>query len=159
LQGERFVACPFFIPTEPHERELWPHRFRLSLGDGFAGHCGVQAPEKSCDDETLRSLCNLGYAGCAQLPAERAFDAVRFLVQKESSTTLRVQFACERANRPVGAGELRYDQLSKSWLEQPDPRLLHLADAAIRAWQRKHNLTASLNCNGCSFACVQSGEQ
>jgi hypothetical protein len=141
------VACPFFIPSEPHERELWPHRTRLSLGDGFAGHCAAHAPESYCDEATVRSHCNLGYAAaCVHLPAERAFDAIRFLVQSENvqrerfqgSTVLRVQFACERAHQPALAGELRYHQPSKTWLDQPDPRLLRLADAAVRAWIGRH---------------------
>jgi hypothetical protein len=128
------VACPYFIPAEPHERELWPHRSRLPLGDGFAGRCGARAPEASCDDETLRLHCNLGYAKCVHLPAEREFDAIRFQVQSESPTILRIQFACEGAHRPALVGELRYDQASMSWKDRLDPRLLHLAEAAVRAW-------------------------
>jgi len=141
------VACPYFIPAEVHPRELWPHRERLPLGDGFAGSCaahhGAQAPDARCDDETLRLHCNLGYAnlgdaernaGCVHLPAGGAFDAVRFLVQRESPVILRVQFACERAHQSALCGELRYDQCLKAWLEPPDARLLHLAEAAVRAW-------------------------
>jgi hypothetical protein len=132
------VACPYFIPVEPHERELWPHRYRLSLGDGFAGRCGACAPEAGCNDETLRLHCNLGYATCAHLPVKREFDAIRFLLQSRNSTILRVQFACERAHQPAFSGELGYDQFSKVWLDQPDPRLLHLAEAAVRAWIVRH---------------------
>jgi hypothetical protein len=164
------LACPYFIPTEVHERELWPHRERLPLGDGFAGRCGAhggdQAANARCDDETLRLHCNLGYvnpgyvnpgyvnpghvddhvnadcakrnAGCVHLPAGAAFDAVRFRVQRESREILRVQFACERAHQPAWCGELRYDQCLKMWLEPPDSRLLHLAEAAVRAWIAKN---------------------
>ena len=133
------MACPYFIPAEPHERELWPHRYRLSLGDGFTGRCGARAPDARCDDETLRLHCNLGYAnlclpGACICPPKREFDAVRFLVQSQSSTVLRVQFACERAHQPAFCGELRYDQSSRIWLDPPDPRLLPLAEAAVRAW-------------------------
>lgn len=157
------MACPYFIPAEVHERQLWPHRERLPLGDGFAGHCGAHAPELRCNDETLRLHCNLGYAGsnagsnaagsnegrdagrdagssaasqagCVHLPADRAFDAIRFLVQRQSPSLLRVQFACEQAHRPAFSGELRYDQCLKTWLEPPDTRLLKLATAAVRAW-------------------------
>ena len=132
------MACPYFIPAEPHERELWPHRDRLPLGDGFAGHCGACATAAPCDDETLRLLCNLGYAACEHLPAEREFDAVRFQVQSESSTTLRIQFACEAAHEPALVGVLRYDQSSMSWMEPPDARLLHLAEAVVHAWIGRH---------------------
>jgi len=133
------VACPYFIPTQPHERELWAHRSRLPLGDGFAGRCGACAPDADCDDETLRWQCNLGYAECGRLPGEREFDAVRLLVQTESvgsegSRRLRVQFVCEREHRPGWWGELRYDPSSRKWLQPPDGRLLALAEAAVRAW-------------------------
>jgi hypothetical protein len=136
------MACPYFIPAEVHGFELWPHRERLPLGDGFAGGCGLQAPDSHCDDETLRLHCNLGYAGCysgcSHLPADRAFDAIRFLVRRESAVVLGVQFACEHAHQPALCGELRYDQSVKMWLEQPDARLLPLADAAVRAWTARN---------------------
>lgn len=132
------MACPYFIPTAPHERELWPHRHRLPLGDGFAGRCGACITEASCDDETLRSHCNLGYAQCVHLPSESEFDAVRFHVQNDTSAILRIQFACECAHRPALAGELRYDQSSMSWMEQPDSRIVRLAEAAVRAWIGRH---------------------
>ncbi len=126
------MACPYFIPSEPHKRELWTHRDRLPLGDGFAGSCGVTAT--GCNDETLRLHCNLGYAECAHLPAERAFDAVRFQLTGEGSATIRLQFACEREHRPALCGELRYDRVAESWIDPPDPRLVALADATVRAW-------------------------
>jgi hypothetical protein len=133
------MACPYFIPAEPHERELWPHRYRLSLGDGFAGRCGACLPDTCCDDETLRLHCNLGYAACAHLPANREFDAVRFLLQRgKGSSILRVQFACERAHQSAFSGELRYDQSSRIWLDPPDPRLQPLAEAAVRAWLERY---------------------
>jgi hypothetical protein len=133
------MACPYFIPAEIHERELWAHRERLPLGDGFGGRCGAQAPDARCDDETLRLHCNLGYAsagntGCVHLSGGGAIDAVRFLVQSAGPVILRVQFACECAHQPALCGELRYDQCLKIWLEPPDARLLHLAESAVRAW-------------------------
>jgi hypothetical protein len=131
---ERLLACPYFIPAEIHERGLWPHRERLPLGDGFAGRCAQCPPESRCDDETLRLHCNLGYAECVHLPAKRAFDAVRFRVHRDSATLLRVCFTCERAHRPAASGELRYDPDSRRWLDEPDPGMLALAQAALRAW-------------------------
>ncbi len=137
------MACPYFIPDEVHERDLWPHRERLPLGDGFAGCCAAQAPKVRCDDEMLRLHCNLGYAGlgyvgryagCVHLPAGAAFDAIRFLVQREGPVVLRVQFACELAHQPALCGALRYDQSLKTWLERPDAQLLDLAEATVRAW-------------------------
>jgi hypothetical protein len=132
------MACPYFIPVESHKQELWPNRDRLPLGDGFAGRCGAAATEFCCDDETLRSHCNLGYAECAHLPGDRVFDAVRFMIQSQSPEILRVLFACELGHQPALCGELRFDRSSKGWLEAPDPRLMRLADAAVRAWIGKH---------------------
>ncbi len=129
------MACPYFIPTEPHERELWAHRQRLPLGNGFAGRCGAGEVESACDDETLRMHCNLGYSGCARLPDKGCeWDAVRFSVLRESATVLRVQFACETAHRPAMAGELRYDLELQRWVVAPDARLVKLAGAAMRAF-------------------------
>jgi len=89
------VACPYFIPAQVHPRELWPHRERLPLGDGFAGRCGAQVSQPLCDDVALRLHCNLGYAEvasspCVHLPSRRHFDAVRFTMQTESPVLLRV---------------------------------------------------------------------
>jgi hypothetical protein len=132
------VACPYFVPSKPHPRELWPHRERLPLGDGFAGHCAAQPASGDCDDETLRQNCNLGYAECANLPTERTFDAVRFQFTAQGATGVRLRFACEREHRPAFCGELRYDRLTSQWSEPPEPRLLALAQAAVRAWTARN---------------------
>jgi hypothetical protein len=147
------VACPYFIPSAPHPRELWPHRHLLPLGDGFAGRCGARAQQTPCDDETLRTRCNLGYAECVHLPAGRELDAVRFHVRAESPAILRVSFTCERLHHPVLAGELRYDQSSHAWIDPPDPGLVHLAEAAVRAWTGKQGHAVAtesgeFNCDG-----------
>jgi hypothetical protein len=158
-QGAPPLACPYFIPSQPHPSELWPHRHRLPLGDGYAGRCGVRPAKDVCQDESLRLHCNLGYAGiapvapalleadqapCPHLPAGRDFDAVRFQlcgVEAESGgrTTVRVRFACERGHRPALCGELRYDRAAAEWTEAPDERLRALADAAVRAWIARHD--------------------
>jgi hypothetical protein len=140
------LACPYFIPTQPHARELWPHRQLLPLGDGFAGRCGARPANACCEDESLRLHCNLGYAemgsaACVHLPAEREFDAVRFWLsggESRDGATLRVRFACERGHRPAWCGELRYDQAAGDWIAPPDPRLTHLAEAAVRAWLERY---------------------
>jgi hypothetical protein len=148
-QGACPLACPYFIPALPHPLELWPHRHRLPLGDGFAGSCGARPADVCCDDETLRLHCNLGYAdmggaqggeaGCAHLPAERTFDAVRFQIRSSDPESadraiLGVRFACERGHRPALCGELRYDRVAMGWIDPPEPRMLPLAEAAVRAW-------------------------
>ncbi len=131
------MACPYFLPDSHHELELWPYRYRLSLGDGFTGRCSLCS--SPCDDETLRTQCNIGYAACAHVPAERPYDAVRFYIASQG-TLLRVQFACERSHLPASVGELRFDQSLMTWLDPPDPQLQILADAAIRAWIRRATL-------------------
>jgi hypothetical protein len=110
-----------------------------------------------CDIETLRSQCNLGYAQCVHLPADRELDAVRFYVQREPQTSegpaiLRVQFCGERAHHPSVAGELRFNQSSGAWMDLPDPRLAALADAAVRVWINTHARCAApasneISCN------------
>jgi hypothetical protein len=49
-----------------------------------------------------------------------------------------VQFACERAHRPVLCGELRYDRTARVWVDPPDAWLLPLAEAAVRTWIARH---------------------
>jgi hypothetical protein len=51
---------------------------------------------------------------------------------------VRLQFACELAHRPALCGELRYDRAAGDWVEPPDPRLVPLAEAAVRAWLDRH---------------------
>jgi hypothetical protein len=130
------VACPYFIPAERHELELWSHRHRLPLGDGFSGYCGAREPKTLCNDDSLRLQCNLGYANCSHLPSERVFDAVRFLIYGQAPV-LSVQFACEREHHPALCGELRYDQSSMTWLDSPDAGIEHLAEASVRAWIKR----------------------
>ena len=142
------MACPYFIPAEPHPRELWPHRQRLPLGDGFAGGCALRPAVACCEDETLRLHCNLGYAetggaACVHLPADPEFDAVRFQLSGGKAGVVRVQFACERGHRPAWCGELRYDRAAKIWMVAPDARLAPLAEAAVQAWMERHNPASS----------------
>jgi hypothetical protein len=197
-QGERRLACPYFNPLHPHPRDLWPHRHRLPLGDGFAGRCAARPAEAVCEDETLRRYCNLGYAdldgadsayanpayanpsaarmadaeagsadkgneetgaarpgraGCAYLPDNRQFDAIRFHLlcgdpESGDGAALRVRFACERGHRPARCGELHYDRAAGdlasgdrtagNWREPPEAWLRPLAEAAVRAWLARH---------------------
>ena len=88
------MACPYFIPAEIHQGELWPHRERLPLGDGFSGRCGAQPPHGSCDDENLRLHCNLGYA---DLGSEAAC-----IFPPEARSTLSDSSCSARARRSCG---------------------------------------------------------
>jgi hypothetical protein len=127
------VACPYFVPIAPHPRDLWPRRRNLPLGDGFLGRCAAD-PAGACDDEMLRSACNLGYANCARLPAEREFDAVRFVVRLESPAVARMQLCAEREHRPAYCCELRYDLSSGKWMHPPELRFKSLSCAAVTAF-------------------------
>jgi hypothetical protein len=131
------MACPYFIPEELCGSELWPHRQRLPLGDGFAGRCGALDGEARCADERLRE-CNLGYATCPHLPAAREFDCIRFRVCDDDGKLLRVQFVCEREHRPARHGELAYDLAASCWPQPPEAALARLAEAAVRAWMTRH---------------------
>jgi hypothetical protein len=126
------MACPYFIPEEIHPSELWPHRHRLPLGEGFAGRCSLGGGER-CDDETLRQHCNLGYARCGHLPEERDVDCVRFGSLRESGI-LKLRFVCEHNHRPARHGELQYNLDAGCWESAPEPSLAPLAEAAVRAW-------------------------
>jgi hypothetical protein len=134
------MACPYFIPEEIHPSELWPHRHRLPLGEGFAGRCSLGGGER-CDDETLRLHCNLGYGRCAHLVAGESvagslgleFDCVRFGCLRESGR-LKLRFVCEHNHRPARHGELDYNLEAGCWEIAPEPSLAPLAGAAVRAW-------------------------
>jgi len=144
------VACPYFVPTAPHPSDLWRNRYMLPLGDGFSGHCAACSPNAECDDETLRLQCNLGYATCRHLPADRDFDAVRFHVQAEEPALLRIQFCAERAHLPGESGELRYDLSSGRWIVPPELRIQLLAEAPVRAWLSRYASSVpqgELNCD------------
>jgi hypothetical protein len=132
------MACPCFIPEAIHPAGLWPHRERLPLGEGFSGRCAANGGAP-CSEESLQLHCNLGYAdqgsaGCAYIPVERAFDAVRFQLTEEGSA-LRVRYVCERRHLPCSHGELCYDLAASTWTNAPEAALLALAEAAVLGWQ------------------------
>ncbi len=106
------MACPYFIPGERCESELWTHRSRLPLGDGYSGHCCAPGHETAAIGEEQLKDCNLGYARCERLPADRKADAVRFLVAKDENDRLEIQFATELAHHPASSGLLKYDATS-----------------------------------------------
>ena len=75
------MACPYFIPAEPHERELWPHRYRLSLGDGFAGRCGARPAGHALRRRDSAPALQPRICCSARIcPPNREFDAVALLL-------------------------------------------------------------------------------
>jgi hypothetical protein len=124
------MACPYFFPTERHAAELWPHRHRLPLGDGWAGRCSIT--ESTCTDDEVRDFCNLGYArNCPHLPPDRSADAVRFGV-RAASRSLTVQYVCEREHAPAESGTLSFDPAAGVWtISHPNPMIQRMAECVI----------------------------
>ncbi len=133
------MACPYFMPTTPADAVVWPHRDRLPLGDGFYGECTAPGGEsKRPDDNTLRDACNLGYARCALLPAQRAYDAVRFTIARERGPVIAIQYACELAHAPAAHGVLEFDSASQHWrTAHADGRVQRMAECVLAAHFRR----------------------
>jgi len=82
------MACPFFYPTERME---WPSAPRTPLGAPYTGLCRAVG-EFRPDEQTLRELCNFGYArtrcphhDAAPFPDADAvrFHGGRYVLEKE----------------------------------------------------------------------------
>jgi hypothetical protein len=132
------VACPYFYPEQRHEAELWMHRGRLPLGDGFQGKC--MAPgcgERTPSDEELKDFCNLGYAsGCGHIPQEREADAVHFAAC--DGKLVQVKFVTVREHAAARHGVLEFDAELRRWKgEDSDPTLQRMADVYVEGWLRR----------------------
>jgi len=131
------MACPFFFPTQRHERELWACRARLPLGDGWTGRCAAPGHDGALpSDDELRDGCNLGYASaCPRLPREREADAVHFSVAADRGGIISLRYALERDHAPAGHGCLEYDRSAARWSgPPPDSRLQALARSYLQAY-------------------------
>jgi hypothetical protein len=131
------VACPFFMPTSKLEDGGWLHPSRLPLGGGWIGHCSAPGHEGAePTNQELRELCNLGYAaGCARLPEERPYDAVRFAIARDRGAQLELWFVCESRHRPAGHGILEYDVSLDRWTtSHPDVRIQKMAECYLQSY-------------------------
>jgi hypothetical protein len=131
------VACPFFMPTSKLDDGGWLHPSRLPLGGGWIGHCSAPGHEGAePTNHELRELCNLGYAaGCARLPEERPYDAVRFSVARDRGAQVEVWFVCESRHRPAGHGILEYDVSLGQWISShPDVRIQKMAECYLQSY-------------------------
>lgn len=130
------MACPYFMPTETCG-DLWPHPARLPLSGCWTGQCTAPGHEGTTpSNEELKSGCNLGYARCGRLPADRAADAVRFLV-RERNGFLSVQYVFEIAHRPAAHGTLQFNKAAGQWVEaHPDQRIQRMADCLVQLKRR-----------------------
>lgn len=128
------MACPFFLPTHRHERELWTFRARLPLGDGWVGKC--TAHDGAPTDDALRDHCNLGYAhACPHLPHDRHADAVHFSVAADNGGLVSLHYAFELGHAPAGHGRLDYDCAAARWTApHPDSRLQAMAAAYLESY-------------------------
>lgn len=133
------MACPYFIPEQRCDSELWQHRARLPLGDGFRGTCCAQPEPYSPSDEELRELCNIGYARtCPRLPSERDADSVRFMA-RPSDGFVSIKYLLERGHAPVTNGELRYDPGAGRWTStHPDQRVQSKAQCYLESYLARH---------------------
>jgi hypothetical protein len=85
----------------------------------------------------------MGYAkGCPRLPKDRACDAVRFAVARESGESISVHFVFEINHLPGGNGLLEYDRLRKNWTARhPEPRIQKLAERFLQAHLERRSST------------------
>ena len=129
------MACPFFVPTQKLENGSWMHPSRLPLGAGWTGRCSSPGQEAVELNPTELLECNLGYARCARLAADRPCDAVRFSVSRDRGACIALWFVCEAAHHPVSHGILEYSLTSNHWTApHPDPRIQSLAECYLQSY-------------------------
>jgi len=134
-----FLACPYFFPTVRHDAELWPHRRRLPLGDGFAGYCTAPGHEGvTPSDQELGQCCNLGYAGdCPHLPQDRAADAVHFCIGGDSDGIVQVCWVAVKDHAHADHGTVEFAR-SVGWrVQHPQPVLQQMADCYLQTYFAK----------------------
>ncbi len=129
------MPCPYFMPAERTSLTALPHPERLPLGGAYSGHC--TAADIVPTAEMLHD-CNLGYAHCAHLPAERPADAVRFSVRCDPQGRLAIHYLCEAAHAPVSHGVLVFDPASSQWRERhSDNRLQRMAECCVESFRKR----------------------
>jgi len=129
------MACPYFLPSERITIDALPHPERLPLGAAYAGRC--TASNVMPEGDTLHD-CNLGYAECAHLPADRVADAVRFLIRREQQGLLTLHYLCEAAHAPVSNGVLVFDPASSQWrARHDDARLQRMAECCVESFRKE----------------------
>jgi hypothetical protein len=82
--------------------------------------------------------CNLGYANCAHLPADRPADAVRLSIRRDPQGLLTIHYSCEAAHAPVSHGLLVFDPVSSQWHERHvDSRLQRMAECCVESFRKE----------------------
>lgn len=137
------MACPFFMPIEKLENSVFLHAGRLPLGCGWSGHCTAPGHEgKTPSREELQDFCNLGYAErCGRLPAERAWDSVRFSARTvadgnaSGTERIHVRYVCERKHLPAEHGVLEFEVAAAHWSgSHRDSRVQRMAECYVDAY-------------------------
>ncbi len=116
----------------------------------------------------LEEFCNLGYAArCGRLPAERAWDAVRFAVtgavqiknqesqssdgnsnergskRRAANRIVQLRYVCERDHQPVEDGRLEFDAGAARWVQpHADERVQKMAECFMESHLAKRKLQA-----------------
>ena len=133
------MACPFFYPIARHDAELWQHRRRLPLGDGFTGHCTAPGGAADPSDEQLGRCCNMGYANdCPHLPTERNADAVHFCVAGDHDGVVQVSWLLVKNHAEAGHGNLEFDRTTSQWRSRHvQETLQQMAECYLQAYFAK----------------------
>ena len=128
------------MPTRRFDDGEWLHPSRLPLGGGWEGHCTAPGHEGSVPDrQQLQQNCNLGYAStCPRLPAQRAWDSVRFCVSGQENSVISLAYVCERNHLPGEHGRLEYRLADRRWAKfHGDPRIQTMAECFLDSWLRR----------------------
>jgi hypothetical protein len=140
------LACPYFAPTHPADNIAWLHPARLPLGCGWQGTCGAPGHEGSTPlEEEIKEFCNMGYAtACSRLPRERAWDAVRFSVSRDTGSRILLCLVCELAHHPVENGLLEFDCVAERWVAgHQNVRVQKLAECYLQSYLRRRSQPAT----------------
>jgi hypothetical protein len=140
------MACPFFMPTQKFEGGGWLHPSRLPLGAGWRGVCTASPFGQTVPtDDQVRECCNLGYASnCPRLPAQRAWDAVRFAVARDCKERIVLCYVCEMGHHPAEHGVLEYETGPSRWtLWHRDSRIQKMAECYLECYRERSRAGAA----------------
>ncbi len=104
------MCCPYFDPSERFDRISWVNPPRMPLGDPYRGVCLAGPGGPAPDTDTLRELCNFGYARgrCGSFTMDDAPDAVRFSIVEDADGTIELHYILEKHHAPHQHGRMRF---------------------------------------------------
>lgn len=144
------MACPYFYPLAPHRHGAFSggdaHDAMLPLGDAWAGLCrAVPGQPEQPEDDSLRPLCNLGYArgNCARFPPGDGPDAVRFTISRDDGATVGIYYVVERDHQPFAHGRLEYSTASGAIAPLPPSEIVARQAQAYAESYRRRKTTAA----------------